>query len=77
MEGIEREEWNQERTAYFCRDSDRWDSFQKTGDFRMRLRVISLIGMLALTAVIAFGHGDKKHVMGTLEKINADSVVVK
>jgi hypothetical protein len=43
----------------------------------MKLRVISLIGMLALTAAIAFGHGDKKHVMGTLEKINADSVVVK
>src|SRR6202167_5070801 len=43
----------------------------------MKLKVISLIGMLALTASVAFAHGDKKHVMGTLEKINADSVVVK
>ncbi|HEY2822032.1 MAG TPA: hypothetical protein VGJ06_13395 [Candidatus Acidoferrum sp.] len=43
----------------------------------MKLRIISLIGVLALTATIMFAHGDKKHVMGTLEKINADSVVVK
>jgi hypothetical protein len=26
---------------------------------------------------VAWAHGDKKHVIGTLEKINADSVVVK
>ena len=43
----------------------------------MKLKVISLIGMLALTATVMFAHGDKKHVMGVLEKINADSVVVK
>jgi hypothetical protein len=43
----------------------------------MKLKVISLIGMLALTATVMFAHGDKKHVMGMLEKINADSVVVK
>ena len=43
----------------------------------MKLKIISLIGMLALTAAVMFAHGDKKHVMGTLEKINADSVVVK
>ncbi|MBV9887934.1 MAG: hypothetical protein JO119_15410 [Acidobacteria bacterium] len=43
----------------------------------MKLRVISLIGLLALTAAVMFAHGDKKHVMGTLEKITADSVVVK
>jgi hypothetical protein len=52
-------------------------SSETKGDFRMRLRVISLIGMLALMATVMFAHGDKKHVMGTLEKINADSVVVK
>lgn len=40
-------------------------------------RLISLIGMLALMATVTFAHGDKKHVMGTIEKINADSVVVK
>jgi hypothetical protein len=28
-------------------------------------------------AVAAMAHGDKKHVMGTVEKVNADSVVVK
>ncbi len=28
-------------------------------------------------ASVALAHGDKKHVVGTLEKINADSVVVK
>jgi hypothetical protein len=43
----------------------------------MKLKLISLLGMLALTATIMFAHGDKKHVMGTLEKINVDSVVVK
>ncbi len=43
----------------------------------MKLRVISLIGLLALTAAVMFAHGDKKHVMGTLEKVTADSVVVK
>ena len=43
----------------------------------MRRKVISLLGMLALMGTVMFAHGDKKHVMGTLEKINADSVVVK
>jgi hypothetical protein len=43
----------------------------------MKLKMISLIGMLALTAAVMFAHGDKKHVMGVLEKISADSVVVK
>ena len=49
----------------------------KKGESEMKLKVISLIGMLALTGALMFAHGDKKHVMGTLEKINADSVVVK
>jgi hypothetical protein len=49
----------------------------KKGDFSMKRKLISLIGMLALVATVMFAHGDKKHVMGTLEKINADSVVVK
>ena len=43
----------------------------------MKMKIISMIGMLALAATVMFAHGDKKHVMGTLEKINADSVVVK
>jgi hypothetical protein len=32
---------------------------------------------ITLLASIAFAHGDKKHVIGTVEKINPDSVVVK
>jgi len=43
----------------------------------MKVKLISLLGMLALTATVMFAHGDKKHVIGVLEKINADSVVVK
>lgn len=43
----------------------------------MKFRFVSISAMIVLTAVAAFAHGDKKHVVGTLEKINADSVVVK
>lgn len=32
---------------------------------------------VTLMATVAFAHGDKKHVIGTVEKINPDSVVVK
>src|SRR5262249_6409116 len=49
----------------------------KKGEPGMKMKVISLIGMLALSAAVLLAHGDKKHVMGVLEKINADSVVVK
>jgi hypothetical protein len=40
---------------------------------------MTLYALLAVTlmASVAFAHGDKKHVVGTLEKINSDSVVVK
>ena len=39
----------------------------------------ALYALLAVTlmATVAVAHGDKKHVIGTLEKINSDSVVVK
>ena len=43
----------------------------------MRLRFISLLGLAALLVSTAVAHGNKKHVIGTLEKINPDSVVVK
>ncbi len=43
----------------------------------MKHRIISCLALITLMASIALAHGDKKHVMGTLEKINADSVVVK
>jgi hypothetical protein len=38
---------------------------------------MALFGMVMLMASAAMAHGDKKHVIGTVEKINADSVVVK
>jgi hypothetical protein len=43
----------------------------------MKFRFPPFLALIVLTAAGAFGHGDKKHVVGTLEKINADSVVVK
>jgi hypothetical protein len=43
----------------------------------MKFRFVSLLALIVLTAAGAFAHGNKKHVTGTLEKINADSVVVK
>jgi len=42
----------------------------------MRFRFTSVIAFLVLCTA-AMAHGDKKHVVGTLEKVNADSVVVK
>jgi len=43
----------------------------------MKRQMVSLLALVALMASVGFAHGDKKHVLGTLEKINADSVVVK
>jgi hypothetical protein len=43
----------------------------------MRIRLISIALSLALAASAAVAHGNKVHVLGTLEKVNADSVVVK
>jgi hypothetical protein len=43
----------------------------------MKLRFVLLLAFAVLVASAVIAHGDKKHVMGTLEKINADSVVVK
>ena len=43
----------------------------------MKFRFVSLLALMVLTALGAYAHGNKKHVVGTLEKINADSVVVK
>lgn len=41
------------------------------------MRLLALIAALALIAGIAAAHGDKKHVIGIVKKIDADSVVVK
>jgi len=43
----------------------------------MRAKFFSVPLALVLIVTVAMAHGDKKHVIGTLEKINADSVVVK
>src|SRR5262249_48829232 len=42
----------------------------------MRRIVVVLFVTMALT-IGAMGHGEKKHVSGKVEKINADSIVVK
>ena len=43
----------------------------------MKIRWISILLMLALAAGGVSAHGDKVHVVGTVEKANADSLVVK
>jgi hypothetical protein len=43
----------------------------------MRFRSISMALLLALAAGSVFAHGDKVHIVGTLEKIDADAVLVK
>ena len=43
----------------------------------MKLRAITIAVLLVFAAGSIFAHGNKVHVLGTLEKINADSVVVK
>jgi hypothetical protein len=43
----------------------------------MKSRFVALMALMVLFAVAAMAHGDKKHVIGTLERINPDSVVVK
>jgi hypothetical protein len=43
----------------------------------MRTKLYALLVVSVLMTSVAWAHGDKKHVIGTLEKINADSVVVK
>jgi hypothetical protein len=42
-----------------------------------RTKLFAFFAIAALMTGVALAHGDKKHVIGTLEKINADSVVVK
>lgn len=42
----------------------------------MKLRWIALLIAFAL-AVPAFAHGDKKHIIGTIEKLSPEAVLVK
>lgn len=43
----------------------------------MRAKIFTLLTSVVLLAGVAMAHGDKKHVVGTVEKINSESVVVK
>ncbi len=43
----------------------------------IKSKLLTFVAMAGLLASVALAHGDKKHIVGTLEKINADSVVVK
>jgi hypothetical protein len=43
----------------------------------MKLRLSTLALLLAVATSTAFAHGNKVHVRGTVEKISADSLVVK
>ena len=43
----------------------------------MRKRLLWVASLLFLLALTTYAHGDKKHVVGTIEKISGDSVVVK
>lgn len=52
-----------------------WESATK--DSTMKTKLYAFFAVAVLMASVAFAHGDKKHVVGTLEKINPDSVVVK
>ena len=43
----------------------------------MKIHWISILLLLALAAGAVFAHGGKVHVVGTVEKTNSDSLVVK
>ena len=43
----------------------------------MKLRLFSLVLSFALVTGMGFAHGNKVHVSGTVEKISAESVLVK
>jgi hypothetical protein len=43
----------------------------------IKSKLVILAGAAALLATMALAHGDKKHVVGTVEKVTSDSVVVK
>jgi hypothetical protein len=53
----------------------RWESAMRSS--MMKTKLYAFLAVAVVMTSVAFAHGDKKHVVGTLEKINADSVVVK
>jgi hypothetical protein len=53
--------------------------FTASPRFRLTMlaRFVILAAILVVSAAGVMAHGDKKHVVGTIEKVNADLVVVK
>ena len=49
----------------------------KTWISKTNSKFYALLAILALAASVTLAHGDKKHIIGTVEKIGADSVVIK
>ena len=43
----------------------------------MRAKFLTVVCLVLAFAITTLAHGDKKHVIGTVEKLNADSIVVK
>jgi hypothetical protein len=43
----------------------------------IKTKLYALLAIVALAASVTLAHGDKKHIIGTVEKIGPDSVVVK
>jgi Na+/pantothenate symporter len=44
---------------------------------KMKVRSLALIFSFVLLAGVILAHGDKKHVIGTVQKMSADAVTVK
>jgi hypothetical protein len=40
-------------------------------------RIIGMITLVFLSATLLFGHGDEKHIMGTVTKLSDSSITVK
>ncbi len=38
----------------------------------IKAKLLTFVAITALLASVALAHGDKKHIVGTLEKVNAD-----
>ena len=56
----------------------RWNGgFSVKGERLMKLRTTILALLTVFFAGAALAHGNKVHVRGTIEKVNADSIVIK
>jgi|SRR4051812_24317232 hypothetical protein len=46
-------------------------------NYKKKMYVLLVLVLIASAASVTLAHGDKKHVVGTVEKVNADSLVIK